>query len=295
MSDQSVGYSEHETCCSTPRGWPSPRSGCSTPRTGKASMPSPRQADTPRKGAGRDKRKLPRYEPLLSDVELSTFRSVLCPYKKSGKPCPNDDRCQYSHCMTWQRRNPYAVTYFPKICPNLRLYKTEGRQMRAENTCKASRKCTYSHTKEEQMYHPTIYKTALCKNWPEKCKQYYCPFAHGEKELRIGRALQRPETGCACKGACSDCSPVMTTPADDHVHAAVFTPRFPMPCPADDLQLPLDRVTPATTGALAAFDQMNIESLLSLPGIANEVTKRAAELLVVQMLALLEQAQQGLV
>jgi len=55
----------------------------------------------------------------------------------------------------------------------------------------------FAHTKEEQMYHPLVYKTQLCRDWP-KCNKHFCPFSHGLSELRNPdgldfRCLQGPE------------------------------------------------------------------------------------------------------
>uniref|UniRef100_A0A0G4I6L4 C3H1-type domain-containing protein n=1 Tax=Chromera velia CCMP2878 TaxID=1169474 RepID=A0A0G4I6L4_9ALVE len=68
--------------------------------------------------------------------------------------------------------------------------------MRVHNHCKRGRLCMYSHSKEEQMFHPTVYKTQPCRDFPN-CPRYYCPFAHGPEELRTEihfQTLQGPET-----------------------------------------------------------------------------------------------------
>ena len=67
--------------------------------------------------------------------------------------------------------------------------------MRVKSWCKRGRSCLFSHTKEEQMYHPEVYKTLLCKNYPD-CDKIFCPFAHGIKDLRYPE-LQHPFTRVA--------------------------------------------------------------------------------------------------
>jgi len=69
--------------------------------------------------------------------------------------------------------------------------------MRVTNHCHRGRMCMFAHTKEEQMYHPLVYKTQLCRDWP-KCNKHFCPFSHGLSELRNPdgldfRCLQGPE------------------------------------------------------------------------------------------------------
>lgn len=55
--------------------------------------------------------------------------------------------------------------------------------MKVTNQCKTGRRCEFAHTKEEQMYHPVIYKTKICREWPN-CTKYFCPFAHGVDDIR---------------------------------------------------------------------------------------------------------------
>jgi hypothetical protein len=69
------------------------------------------------------------------------------------------------------------------------------------NKCDAGRNCRFAHSSEEVLYHPMIYKTTFCEEYAKqnrsnrtstsgkkRCQQYYCPFAHGEEELRTSSA-----------------------------------------------------------------------------------------------------------
>jgi hypothetical protein len=71
--------------------------------------------------------------------------------------------------------------------------------MAVTNKCEAGRLCRFAHSSEEVLYHPLIYKTTICEEYAKqnvqrnargtfgnkkRCQQYYCPFAHGEEELR---------------------------------------------------------------------------------------------------------------
>eukprot|EP00915_Cephaloidophora_sp_WS-2016_P009714 GHVH01013963.1.p1 GENE.GHVH01013963.1~~GHVH01013963.1.p1 ORF type:complete len:719 (+),score=58.57 GHVH01013963.1:61-2217(+) len=139
---------------------------------------------------------IPRY---MSDNQLHVFRTLVCQIKKSanhsGVDCSKDGDCPYSHCLSWQKRNPALFDYIPQMCPHLNLSREDALDGRAKgalkvkNSCFSGQRCRYSHTKEEQLYHPQVYKTKLCNAWNlepnlNRCRKYYCPFAHGDKEIR---------------------------------------------------------------------------------------------------------------
>lgn len=124
--------------------------------------------------------------PVLDEENLYKFRTKICErYVKQGK-CEFADKCQYSHDLRWTRRPPWKYTYSPELCRDL-VFVTDGRgRTIAKSNCKQKRNCRFAHTKEEQMYHPKVYKTAICHQFKENgwCDRYYCPFAHSEAELR---------------------------------------------------------------------------------------------------------------
>eukprot|EP00916_Digyalum_oweni_P006439 GHVL01011047.1.p1 GENE.GHVL01011047.1~~GHVL01011047.1.p1 ORF type:complete len:139 (-),score=5.54 GHVL01011047.1:877-1293(-) len=113
---------------------------------------------------------------ILSDYDLFTFRTLVCPSMQSGPSCENGRACKFSHCLTWPRRNPQRADYSPAYCPAIQFKRHEGKTLLKKNSCTAGRKCGYSHTKDEQMYHPFIYKTQLCQFYP-RCERGWCPFA----------------------------------------------------------------------------------------------------------------------
>ncbi|KAJ1609242.1 CCCH RNA binding domains-containing protein [Cryptosporidium canis] len=118
----------------------------------------------------------------MSMTELSRFRTRICERKALHGVCELDERCPFSHCLSWHRRNPYEYAYRPNLCPNV-VFQNENKKMRVKNYCQRGRMCMFSHTKEEQMYHVLVYKTQLCREYP-LCTKHYCPFAHGLDELR---------------------------------------------------------------------------------------------------------------
>lgn len=118
---------------------------------------------------------------FISPTDLMDFRTRQCQDYQRGI-CKDSMKCWNSHSETWPRRSPLTHNYDYKLCSNINFIKSLDK-MQLQGKCKYGRKCRYSHSKEEQLYHPLLYKTRLCINYPN-CKSYYCPFAHGTEELR---------------------------------------------------------------------------------------------------------------
>lgn len=118
---------------------------------------------------------------LLTIYELYVFRTVVCSSHLQGK-CKNSDGCPFSHCLTWQRRNPNDHYYSPKLCPEI-CFVRSNEKMNLIRRCKKGKLCTFAHSKEEQLYHPLMYKTKECSLYPN-CNRYYCPFSHGIEQIR---------------------------------------------------------------------------------------------------------------
>lgn len=110
----------------------------------------------------------------LTEEELSVFRTQPCVHRALKRTCPSGDDCVNSHCLSWCRRDPYNIPYRARLCPFV-IFRREQRQTRVKNFCNRRRWCPYAHTKEEQMYHPSIYKTKLCRIHPH-CSRACCPF-----------------------------------------------------------------------------------------------------------------------
>eukprot|EP00915_Cephaloidophora_sp_WS-2016_P003025 GHVH01004098.1.p1 GENE.GHVH01004098.1~~GHVH01004098.1.p1 ORF type:complete len:805 (+),score=89.44 GHVH01004098.1:294-2417(+) len=151
---------------------------------------------------------------LLSIFELSIFRTVLCVSSCDNRRSHN--LCWASHSYDsngnkrWLRRNPFIHNYKHLMCPEIQSLK-EG--MREQNKalgseavphrlsekillqqacfkCANGMSCNYSHSLEEQMYHPFVYKTQLCNNLP-KCERPFCPFLH-EGEYYVENHSYKP-------------------------------------------------------------------------------------------------------
>ncbi|KAK1442916.1 hypothetical protein BgAZ_304340 [Babesia gibsoni] len=118
---------------------------------------------------------------VLTELELATFRTSFCTNHHQNK-CPNSDSCEKSHCLTWQRRNPYEISYCPQLCPEIQFVK-KSRKMVLYRRCTRGKNCNFAHSKEEELYHPLVYKTKQCSAYP-KCSRYFCPFVHAQSEMR---------------------------------------------------------------------------------------------------------------
>lgn len=111
----------------------------------------------------------------MNNKQLEKFRTQICPRKSNHGSCWLEERCPFSHCLSWHRRNPMISGYRPSLCPNVMFCIGPNRKMRVKNHCHRGRLCLFSHTKEEQMYHPLVYKSQLCRDWPD-CTKHFCPF-----------------------------------------------------------------------------------------------------------------------
>uniref|UniRef100_A0A6C0CLF8 C3H1-type domain-containing protein n=1 Tax=viral metagenome TaxID=1070528 RepID=A0A6C0CLF8_9ZZZZ len=114
--------------------------------------------------------------PSKSTVNLDTYKTVMCKAKQTNGRCNNLNKCQHAHARRELRRKVIVsadgqYNYYPKRCDY-------------ENRCPEKDKCTFSHTTNEIMYHPQLYKSKECSKISSKggCKKgMFCPFIHPEK------------------------------------------------------------------------------------------------------------------
>ncbi|PHJ19413.1 zinc finger protein [Cystoisospora suis] len=113
------------------------------------------------------------------------------------------NRCQYCHSTVWTRRPPFLpfsvhthtqgtkeacrqrwsplLRYLPVACSNLVI--VDGRV--AAVSCPRGQSCPFSHSHDEIVYHPLLYKTEECEDYERSCCDvYYCWKAHSQKERR---------------------------------------------------------------------------------------------------------------
>ncbi|PHJ20317.1 zinc finger (ccch type) motif-containing protein, partial [Cystoisospora suis] len=154
--------------------------------------------------------------PTLDDENLFKFRTKICErYVKQGR-CEFADKCQYSHDLRWTRRPPWKYNYCPELCHDLQFVKDGRGRTIAKSSCKQKRNCRFAHTKEEQVYHPKIYKTVMCKQFQGNswCDRYYCPFAHTLAELRPSDPCYPPSKVFSCSDDQDALCPDIYLPSD---------------------------------------------------------------------------------
>merc|ERR1719461_157718 len=108
-------------------------------------------------------------------------------YQYKTRPCTKS-RCRAAvfcagfHHQGERRRNPQRHKYSYEPCK----YVKEGHRWKDASRCPKGEACDKSHTLLEQMYHPAIYKTSLCTNFPKNQCSWgdFCTHAHGEVRQR---------------------------------------------------------------------------------------------------------------
>ncbi|KJP85268.1 hypothetical protein AK88_05108 [Plasmodium fragile] len=137
------------------------------------------------------------YATLLSEEDLSRFRTKQCKRLLNGGCNFGIDRCQYSHNEFWNRRCPFYLSdssfirYITIMCPDVET-KADGS---INSLCLRGGECPFAHSAEEILYHPLYYKTKRCEDYKKgSCNTYYCPFIHGLAETRIPGTYKLPFT-----------------------------------------------------------------------------------------------------
>ncbi|CAG9473608.1 unnamed protein product [Plasmodium vivax] len=137
------------------------------------------------------------YATLLSEEDLSRFRTKQCKRLLNGGCNFGIDRCQYSHNEFWNRRCPFYLSdssfirYITIMCPDVET-KGDGS---INSLCLRGGECPFAHSAEEILYHPLYYKTKRCEDYKKgSCNTYYCPFIHGLAETRIPGTYKLPFT-----------------------------------------------------------------------------------------------------
>ncbi len=122
---------------------------------------------------------------LLSSDDLVKFRTRFCERFLQFGECNFGGKCQYSHNMAWRRRSPQKYLYEPRMCENIISYGNVGssgvQYRHSVLNCHNGKNCKFSHSREEVLYHPLVYKTVMCEDF--HCTRYYCPFGHSHEEL----------------------------------------------------------------------------------------------------------------
>jgi len=115
------------------------------------------------------------------------YRVQMCKDKEQGI-CELDDKlCFNAHSPALLRRCPYLNP--DDVLPNAYC----GNKCKDLPNCPRGNACWYTHNDSEYNYHPAHYKTRVCTFSTSSSTGYcerngkYCPFAHGENDLRQAR------------------------------------------------------------------------------------------------------------
>ncbi|PFH37786.1 hypothetical protein BESB_001280 [Besnoitia besnoiti] len=141
--------------------------------------------------------------PLLTEDDLLRFRTKACLRLAQGSCSFGLDRCQYCHSSVWTRRPPFfplgayhqqrnsghdrhpttvaLLRYLPVACSNVIV--SDGSITAVP--CPRGQNCPFSHSRDEIVYHPLLYKTEECEDYEtSRCGVYYCWKTHNAKERR---------------------------------------------------------------------------------------------------------------
>lgn len=248
------------------------------------------------------------------EAKLDIFKTKPCQRLCDDGLCKWKSRCQYSHCIDWPRRQLRKYKYSPEICPHLRFYTDENGATQVVNQCMEGPKCQKGHSKEEILYHPLIFKTTPCEEYAsnaamktpsakrKRCHRFYCPFAHGNNELRSSSLPEATRNYCLMMASqfpsdscCSVCTPysfirparrgsedsrtdrvVRETKTTPPTTTTFVIPPPPFPCPPPP-SMPfrlLETVSTRSGSPMALGDSSASESSKHVQGIQEQPPRR---------------------
>jgi hypothetical protein len=84
--------------------------------------------------------------------------------------------------MLWRRRSPSKHNYEPILCEHVIIWTSSvtGKRQVSIN-CHTGKTCRFAHSREEVLFHPSVYKTFMCET--PACPRFYGAFAHHLSEL----------------------------------------------------------------------------------------------------------------
>lgn len=110
---------------------------------------------------------------VMDDTKLQKYKTVMCQRMLRSGTCRYALQCDFAHNKIELRRNVQQHWYYGIMC------KKDGCE---DNDCR------FAHNDFELMYHPHVFKTQLCQYATMSrgvcMKKHYCPYAHGQHELR---------------------------------------------------------------------------------------------------------------
>jgi hypothetical protein len=122
------------------------------------------------------------YLGQMNETELATFRTSWC-----AKRYDHDHKlCGFSHLEVgggWLRRNPEHHNYATEMCRSILPLKDKksGTTVLIVNKCSEGENCSFAHSVEEILYHPSNYKKGVCKTSAQSqgcVLGDVCPYLH---------------------------------------------------------------------------------------------------------------------
>lgn len=115
-------------------------------------------------------------------LDLSKFKTQVCPSVQSNSSNHNPKRCFFYHDYSKDRRRPFTC-HTSSMCPMIKSAASGYK-------CPVGDACKLAHNRVEEFYHPEKYKTKFCQSYPDNldlCEYgaHFCAFAHSEEELTI--------------------------------------------------------------------------------------------------------------
>ena len=101
----------------------------------------------------------------INSFQLETFKTLECPFIKSGMNCKKDPHlCYFYHSLSERRRPPTLFRYTNEMCPD-QTYKENGK---IKSHCKNGDFCNKCHSRYEYFYHKLFFGKAMTCLRPKK-------------------------------------------------------------------------------------------------------------------------------
>ena len=101
----------------------------------------------------------------INSFQLETFKTLECPFIKSGMNCKKDPHlCFFYHSLSERRRPPTLFRYTNEMCPD-QTYKENGK---IKSHCKNGDFCNKCHSRYEYFYHKLFFGKAMTCLRPKK-------------------------------------------------------------------------------------------------------------------------------
>ena len=105
------------------------------------------------------------FKNQINSFQLETFKTLECPFIKTGINCKKDPHlCCFYHSLSERRRPPTLFRYTNEMCPD-QTYKENGK---IKSHCKNGDFCNKCHSRYEYFYHKLFFGKAMTCLRPKK-------------------------------------------------------------------------------------------------------------------------------